>query len=61
MAKLELIFDKDGCPGLFKGPVIYRKYGNTLIPVVYLRKPKNVSQEEFDKIVNFVITNAKTK
>ena len=61
MAKLELIFDNDGCPGLFKGPVIYRKDGNTLVPVLYFRKPKNVPQEEFDKVVKFVISKARKK
>ena len=56
---MELIFDKYGCPGLIKGPVIHEKNGNVLTPVLYLRKPKNVSQEKFDQVLKIIIDRVK--
>ncbi len=56
---MELIFDKEGCPGITKSPVIYEKNGNVLTPVLYFRKPKNVPQEKFDQVVRTIINRAK--
>lgn len=36
---MELIFDKNGLPGVIKSPVIYEKHGNVLTPVLYFHKP----------------------
>ena len=58
---VELIYDKDGCPGITKSPVIYVKDGNCYTPVVYFHRPKNVPKEKFEMVVEFLIKNAVTK
>jgi hypothetical protein len=54
---MELVFDKEGC-SVAKGPVIYKKEGNCLMPILYLRKPKNASQEDFNVALDFLINKA---
>ena len=58
---MELVFDKDGCRGITKSPVIYERNGNVLTPVLYFRKPKHVPQEKFDKVVRTIINKAKNE
>ena len=58
---MELIFDKEGCKGITKGPAIYEKNGNCLTPVVYFRKPKNVSKEKFELVIRVLIDRSKNK
>lgn len=59
---MELVFDKDGCRGITKSPVIYeKKDGNVLTPVLYFHKPKNVPQEKFEQVVRIIINRAKNE
>lgn len=39
-----------------KRPCIYKQVGNTLYPIMYLQKAKNVTNEEFDKLVKHLIS-----
>lgn len=50
----ELFIDKKGL-GNIKGPVIYCQEGNTIRPVVYLRKPRTCTNEEFKKIIDSIL------
>lgn len=55
---MELIFDKSGFGGV-KGPVIYRKEENTLKPILYIRKAKHATDEEFEQVINFLTKHKK--
>jgi len=57
MAKLILVYDSG--KGLYPSPVIFKKDDNILKPVLFLKKAKCASQEEFDKVVNHIINRAK--
>lgn len=35
-------------PWANRGPAIYAQRGNTIWPMVYLRKPKHISQKDFN-------------
>lgn len=39
-----------------KRPCIYKQVGNTLYPIMYLHKAKNVTNEEFDNLVKYLIS-----
>ena len=54
----EFVFDKNDL-GQIKGPVIYKRDGNVLTPVVYFRKPKHASQQDFDAVVGHLIKCSK--
>ena len=43
--------DVGGCPGLWNCPALLENTPGNIRPMVYFRKPKNVSQEEFDRII----------
>jgi hypothetical protein len=42
-----------------KRPCIYKQVGNTLYPIMYLQKAKNVTNEEFDNLVKYLISEKK--
>ena len=50
MAKFEYILDRT----LTKRPCIYRKIDLALYPVVYLEKAKGASDEDFERIINYI-------
>lgn len=56
---MEIQFVRNGLPGVTKQPTIVKKEGNTLYPIVYFKKPKGASQDDFDAAVNFLILQAK--
>lgn len=37
-----------------KRPCIYKQEGNALYPVMYLEKAKGATDEDFEKIINFI-------
>lgn len=39
---------------LTKAPCIYKRVGNTLYPIVYLRRAKNAMNEDFEEVVNLI-------
>ena len=41
---------------IMKRPCIYKQVGNTIYPIMYLQKAKNVTNEEFDKLVKYLIS-----
>lgn len=49
---IEYILDKS----ITKRPCIYKQVGNTLYPIMYLAKAKNVTNEEFEKLIKHLIT-----
>lgn len=55
---MEIVFVRDGFPGLSKTPQICKKEGNTLYPLVYFKKAKNADQKDFDAAVSFLIGQA---
>ncbi len=46
------VFDRS----VTKRPCIYKQVGNTLYPIMYLQKAKNVTNEEFDNLVKHLIS-----
>ena len=50
MAKFEYILDRT----ITKRPCIYRKIDLALYPVVYLEKAKGASDEDFERIINYI-------
>ena len=51
MEKEEFIFDRT----LTKRPCIYKKVGCALYPVLYFQKAKNATNEDYEKIINYLI------
>lgn len=47
------VFDKKG-ESFAKGPLIWFKAERGYYPIVYLRKPRSVPQEEFDEVIKFI-------
>ena len=47
------VFDKKGV-SFAKGPLIWFKTEHGYYPIVYLRKPRSVPQEEFDEVIKFI-------
>lgn len=50
MAKFEYILDRT----ITKRPCIYKKEGIALYPVMYLEKAKGASDEDFERIINYI-------
>lgn len=44
---------------LTKEPCIYKKVGNTYYPVVYLRRAKNATNEDYEEVVNLIANRKK--
>lgn len=44
---------------LTKAPCIYKRVGNTLYPIVYLRRAKNAMNEDFEEVVNLIAKRKK--
>jgi hypothetical protein len=58
MIDVEYVFHKP-IAGWSKSYAIYKKEGNSLMPMIYLRKPKWLTDEEFEefiKSIGFTIT-----
>ena len=55
---MNIVFIRDGFPGVSKTPQICKQEGNVLSPLVYFHKAKGASQEDFDAAVNFLIRQA---
>jgi hypothetical protein len=51
MRDVEYVFHEP-INGFCKSHAIYKKVGNSISPMVYLRKPKGVTDEEFEKFIN---------
>lgn len=44
---------------LTKRPCIYKEVGNALVPVMYLQKAKGATDEDFEKIIDFIVNKKK--
>lgn len=55
---MEVMFARGGLPGVSKQPTIVKREGTTLTPLVYFRKAKGATQEDFDAAVSFLIRQA---
>ena len=40
----------EGCPPIVKGKAIWLHEGNKAWPIAYLRKPKGITQEQFEAV-----------
>ena len=52
---VELVLDRT----LTKRPCIYKKVDNALYPIMYLAKAEGASDEDFNKIIDFLLHKAK--
>jgi len=41
-----------GAEGIRQSPMIVKRENSTVYPIVYLRKPKHISQSEFEDVIN---------
>ena len=55
---MEIMFARDGVPGVSKEPTILKREGNAIEPILYFRKAKGATKDEFDAAVAFLITQA---
>ena len=55
---MNIVFVRNGIPGITKNPAICKQESNALFPIVYFTKPKNAEQKDFDAAVNFLIAQA---
>lgn len=53
----EFMFDRT----ITKSPCIYKRIGNTLYPIVYLRRAKNVTNEDYEKVIELLFRKSKKK
>lgn len=53
----EFMFDRT----FSKSPCIYKKVGNTYYPIVYLRRAKNVTNEDYEKVIELLFRKSKRK
>lgn len=54
MKTLKLVLNRNGCKPLWDCPAILREDMATQSPVVYLKKPKGASDEDFNKTVDYI-------
>lgn len=52
---VELVLDRT----LTKRPCIYKKVDNVLYPIMYLAKAEGATDEDFNKIIDFLLHKAK--
>lgn len=55
---MEIMFARDGLPGVSKQPTIVKREGTTITPLVYFQKAKGATQKDFDVAVSFLIGQA---
>lgn len=55
---MEIVFAKEGIPRVSTRPMILKKEGATLTPILYFKKAKNATESEFNDAVNFLIRQA---
>ena len=48
------MFARDGIRGVCKEPVILKKEGDIITPLMYFRRAKSASEQEYNDVVNFV-------
>lgn len=55
----EYILDSSGAFG--KTPCIYKRVGNTCYPIIYLRRAKNVLNEDYQEVIELLTKKSKRK
>ena len=55
MAKYEYVFDRT----LTKSPCIYKQVGCVISPVMYLKKAKHATDEDFERIIEHIKSEPK--
>lgn len=55
----EYIIDTSGVFG--KSPCIYKRVGNVCYPIVYLRRAKNVLNEDYQEVLEILTKKSKRK
>ena len=55
---MEIMFAREGLPGVSKQPTIVKREGSTITPILYFQKAKGAEQKDFDAAVNFLIGQA---
>ena len=55
----EYIIDSSGM--FRKSPCIYKRVGNTLYPIMYLRRAKNVLNEDYQEVIELLTKKSKKK
>lgn len=55
---MEIMFVREGLPGVSKQPTIVKREGDTITPILFFQKAKAAKDEDFDAAVAFLIGQA---
>ena len=58
---MEIVFVRDGIPGVCKQSALMKKEGNALYPIMFFQKAKNATQQDYDAVINFVKQKLESK
>lgn len=52
---MEIMFAREGLPGVTEQPTLVKREGDTITPLVIFQKAEDATETEYNAVINFLI------